>query len=191
MIDIPRRLFLAVRGSGDPNTEGGVYQTSIEKLYAIAYTLKMSKNGTHRIEGYFDFVVPPLEGLWWQQGVKGMDYARKDLLHFISMLRVPEFVTADELQWAVEQAKRKKKLDCRDVELFTYEEGLCVQILHIGPYDNEPATVERMHRLLPSGNCSLDFSDTRLHHEVYLSDPRKCAPDELRTIIRHPVVGIG
>lgn len=163
----------------------------VEKLYAAAYTLKMSKNGPYRIEGYYDYVVPPLEGLWYQEGVEGMDYSRKDLLHFTSLLRLPSFVGEQHVQWAIGEVMRKKALDCRDVQFFVLEEGLCVQALHIGPFDTEPKTVEVMHAFLDSQRCVLDFSEKRLHHEIYLSDPRKSTPENQKTVIRHPVAPLG
>lgn len=187
LVEVPRFRYLAVRGSGDPNTEGGAYQQSIAQLYGVAYTIKMSKKTDHRMEGYFDFVVPPLEGFWHQEGVDGVDYTRKEDFQFVSVLHMPDFVTEEEVQWAVREAERKKKIDCSAVELLPVEEGLCVQCLHIGPYDDEPATVARMHAYLEREGCVLDFSPQRLHHEIYLSDPRKTAPEKRKTVIRHPV----
>lgn len=193
IVDVPAMNYLTVRGSGDPNVENGEYQRSIGLLYAIAFTIKMSKKGDHQIEGYFDYVVPPLEGFWWQEGAEdgevneGIDYAHKNDLHFISCIRLPEFVTKDEFDWAIAEATAKKKQDFSQVEFLPVSEGLCVQCLHIGPYDDEPATVERMHEFMTEQGYELDFSDDRLHHEIYLSDPRRCDPARLKTVVRHPI----
>lgn len=187
IVEIPRMNYIAVRGTGDPNEEGGAYKAAIEVLYAVAYTIKMSKMGDHRIDGYFDFVVPPLEGFWWQEGIDGVDYTDKASFHWISMIRLPDFVTRDDFSWAVEEAARKKKLTCSSAEFLTVNEGLCVQILHQGPYDEEPATVAVMDAYLESNGYCNDFSPERLHHEIYLSDARKVAPEKRKTVIRHPV----
>jgi len=187
IISIPLMQYLAVRGKGDPNQADGEYQRSVENLYAVAYTLKMSKNGDHHMDGYFDYVVPPLEGLWYQEGIRGMDYSRKDLLHFTSLLRIPTFVQQHDVLWALAEVKRKKGLDCSSVEFLCLDEGLCVQVLHIGPFDTEPGTVAAMHAYLASQHYALDFSECRLHHEIYLSDPRKVAPESQKTVIRHPI----
>ena len=187
IVTVPPMNYLAVRGEGNPNEEGGAYQQAIGLLYAVAYTIKMSKKGDHRIEGYFDYVVPPLEGFWKQEGVKGIDYAHKEKFQWISVIRLPDFVTKADYDWAVEEATRKKKFDCSAVEYFTYDEGLCVQCMHTGPYDDEPATVERMHRFMQERGYVLDVTDQRLHHEIYLSDARKTAPEKLKTVIRHPI----
>ena len=187
IVEVPEMTFLAVRGHGDPNEEGGAYKDALEMLYGVAYTIKMSKKGDHRIEGYFDFVVPPLEGFWWQDGVFGVDYARKEDFNWISAIRVPDFVTRGEFEWAVEEATAKKKRDFSQVELLTIEEGLCVQCLHVGPYDDEPATVEAMRAFAEESGYAEDFSDERLHHEIYLNDARRTAPEKLKTVIRHPV----
>lgn len=187
IIDVPTMNFLSVRGAGNPNEENGVYKESIGLLYAIAFTIKMSKMGNHRIEGYFDYVVPPLEGFWWQDGIKGIDYSRKEDFKWISLIRLPDFVTKDDFNWAIEEATRKKKMDFSKVEFFTYTEGLCVQCMHIGPYDNEPATVAMMNEFVEKEGYQIDITDSRYHHEIYLSDVRKTAPDKLRTVIRHPI----
>lgn len=187
IVNVPSMNYIAVRGSGNPNVEGSEYKQSIGLLYAIAFTIKMSKMGEHHIEGYFDYVVPPLEGFWWQDNVKGIDYSRKEDFHFISVIRLPDFVTREDFEWAVAEATRKKKTDFSKVEFMTYEEGLCVQIMHIGPYDDEPASVELMHKFAQENGYESDISDTRLHHEIYLSDARKVAPERLKTVIRHPV----
>ena len=187
LVDVPPMNYVAVRGKGDPNEEGGEYKKAMELLYGLSFTVKMSKKGDHRIEGYFDYVVPPLEGFWWQDGTDGVDYGRKDEFNWISVIRLPEFVTREEFDWAVAEAGRKKKADFSRAEFLTVEEGMCVQCMHLGSYDSEPATVERMHRFAAEQGLEPDFSGGRLHHEIYLSDARKTAPESLRTVIRHPV----
>ena len=187
LVEVPEMTFLAVRGHGDPNEEGGAYKDALEALYGVAYTVKMSKKGDHRIEGYFDFVVPPLEGFWWQDGVLGVDYSHKEDFNWISVIRVPEFVTREEFEWAVAEATAKKKRDFSCVEFLTIEEGLCVQCLHVGPYDDEPVTVEAMRAFAEENGYVEDFSEARLHHEIYLNDARRTASEKLRTVIRHPV----
>lgn len=173
--------------SCNPNTEDGEYKQAIGLLYAIAFTIKMSKKGEHQIDGYFDYVVPPLEGFWWQDGVDGIDYAHKENFKWISVIRLPDFVTKEDFEWAVEEATKKKKTDFSKVEFFTYDEGECVQCMHIGAYDGEPATVALMHEYMESQGYVLDITDKRLHHEIYLSDARKVAPEKLKTVIRHPI----
>ena len=187
IVEVPEMNFLAVRGMGDPNEEEGDYKAAIGLLYSIAYTIKMSKMGKHRIEGYFDYVVPPLEGFWWQDGVQGVDYTRKDQFQWISLIRLPEFVTREEFDWAIQEASVKKQMDFSKVEFFTYHEGLCVQCMHIGPYDNETVPVREMEQYAKEQGYELDFSDQRYHHEIYLSDVRKCKPENLKTVIRQPI----
>ena len=187
IVTVPEMNYIAVRGQGDPNAEDSEYKRSIELLYGVAYTIKMSRKGSRQIEGYFDYVVPPLEGFWWQEGVIGIDYAHKESFRFISAIRLPDFVTKDDFNWAVESAARKKKTDFSAVEFMTYDEGLCVQCMHIGPYDNEPGTVALMHRYIEEQDYSLDINEIRLHHEIYLSDARRTAPEKLKTVIRHPI----
>ncbi|MEA4947812.1 MAG: GyrI-like domain-containing protein [Oscillospiraceae bacterium] len=187
IVTVPRANYIAVRGTGDPNEESGAYKAAVGVLYAVAYTIKMSKMGDRRMEGYFDFVVPPLEGFWWQEGVRGVDYAHKDTFHWISVIRLPDFVTQADFAWAVETATKKKKLDCSAAKFLTVDEGLCVQILHIGPYDDEPASVALMDAHLRENGYENDLSDTRLHHEIYLTDARKVAPEKWKTVIRHPI----
>ena len=196
IVTVPSMNYIAVRGQGDPNQEDGEYKQSIGLLYGIAFTIKMSgiaftikmsKMGDRRIDGYFDYVVPPLEGFWWQDGVQGIDYAHKDAFQWISVIRLPDFVTADDFAWAVEEATRKKKTDFSKAEFLTYDEGLCVQCLHAGPYDDEPATVARMHEYMETQGYVLDITSQRMHHEIYLSDARKVAPERLKTVIRHPI----
>ena len=187
IVTVPSMNYIAVRGHGDPNEEDGAYKQAIGLLYGIAFTIKMSKLGDHRIEGYFDYVVPPLEGFWWQDGVQGIDYAHKDAFQWISVIRLPDFVTADDFAWAIEEATRKKKTDFLKAEFLTYDEGLCVQCMHAGSYDDEPATVARMHEYMETQGYVLDITSQRMHHEIYLSDARKVAPEKLKTVIRHPI----
>ena len=187
IVTIPSMKYIAVRGKGDPNQEGGEYKTAVGLLYGIAFTVKMSKMSDHRIDGYFDFVVPPLEGFWRQEGAAGIDYAHKERFRWISVIRLPDFVTERDFDWAVEEAARKKKTDFSKVEFFSYEEGLCVQCMHTGPYDDEPVTVDLMHRFADEQGYAPDITDQRMHHEIYLSDARKTAPEKLRTVIRHPI----
>ena len=187
IVTVPKANYIAVRGMGDPNQEGGAYQSAVSILYAVAYTLKMSYKTDYRIEGFFEYVVPPLEGFWWQEGVDGIDYGDKSTFHWISVIRLPEFVTKKDFDWAVEEAARKKKLDCSLAEFLTIEEGLCVQIMHIGPFDNEPSTVALMDQYIAENGYANDMNENRLHHEIYLSDARKAAPEKWKTIIRHPI----
>ena len=187
IVMVPSINYIAVRGTGDPNQEDGEYKQAIGLLYGIAFTIKMSRKGDHRIEGYFDYVVPPLEGFWYMEGMNGIDYAHKENFHWISVIRLPDFVLEDDLRWAVNEATQKKKLDFSKVEFLTVEEGLCVQCMHIGPYDDEPATVAMLHEFMEKQGYELDITDKRLHHEIYLSDARKVAPDKLKTVIRHPI----
>ena len=187
IVTVPKVNYIAVRGRGDPNKEDGEYKAAIELLYAVAYTIKMSKKGDRQIEGYFDYVVPPLEGFWWQDGVDGTDYTHKEAFNWISVIRLPDFVTEEDFRWAVDEAEKKKKQDFSKAEFLTVEEGLCVQCMHIGSYDDEPATVLRMHEFMEQQGYVLDITDKRLHHEIYLSDARKTAPEKLKTVIRHPI----
>lgn len=187
IIEIPQMNYIAVRGKGNPNDEAGEYKQSIGLLYAIAFTIKMSYKGTHKIDGYFEYVVPPLEGFWWQDGITGIDYNKKEEMNFISLIRLPEFVTEDEFKWAVEEATKKKNQDFSKVEFLTYNEGLCVQCMHIGSYDNEPATIELMNNYAQENGYETEITDKRFHHEIYLSDPRRCDVSKLKTVIRHPI----
>ena len=187
IIDVPKMNYIAVRGKGNPNEENGDYQNTLGLLYGVAYTIKMSHKGDHKIDGFFKYVVPPLEGFWWQDGKDGIDYDHKEALNFISIIRLPDFVTKADFDWAIEEATKKKKQDFSRVEFLTYDEGLCVQCMHIGSYDDEPATVELMHKFAEDNGYKLDITDTRYHHEIYLSDPRKCDVSKLKTVIRHPV----
>ena len=187
IVDVPEMKFIAVRGKGDPNEEGGAYKASIGMLYGIAFTIKMSKKGTHKIDGYFDYVVPPVEGFWWQEGTFGVDYGRKEDFGWISVIRLPDFVTEEDYRWALEEAGRKKQQDFSKVEFWTICEGLCVQCMHIGAYDDEPATIAVMDAFLKENGYVNDFSKERMHHEIYLSDARRVAPGKLKTVIRHPI----
>lgn len=187
IVEIPKMNYIAVRGKGNPNDEDSEYKQSIELLYAIAYTIKMSYKGVHKIKDYFEYIVPPLEGFWWQESIKGVDYTRKDKFEFISIIRLPDFVTEDEFDWAIEEATKKKKKDFSKVEFFTYDEGICVQCMHIGSYDNEPRTVSLMKEFANNNGYEIDISEKRFHHEIYLSDPRKCDETKLKTVIRHPI----
>lgn len=187
IVEVPAMNYIAVRGQGDPNDEKGEYAQTLGLLYGIAFTIKMSYKGDHKIQGYFEYVVPPLEGFWWQENTKGMDYTRKQDLHFISMIRLPDFVTKGNFDWAIQEATKKKKMDFSKVEFLSVNEGLCVQCMHIGSYDDEPETVERMHQYMEENGYALDFSKERMHHEIYLSDPRRCDPKKLKTVIRHPI----
>ena len=187
IVTVPKANYIAVRGNGNPNEEGGAYQQAVGILYAVAYTLKMSYKTDYRIEGFFDYVVPPLEGFWWQDGVGGIDYSDKSIFNWISVIRLPDFVTQKDFDWATGEAEKKKHLDCSKAEFLTIDEGLCVQIMHIGPFDDEPATVSMMNAYLLENGYENDFSGSRLHHEIYLSDARKVAPEKWKTVIRHPI----
>ena len=187
IVTVPRANYIAVRGQGDPNEEGGAYQQAVGVLYAVAYTLKMSDKTDYRIEGFFDYVVPPLEGFWRQEGIRGVDYGNKAAFRWTSVIRLPDFVTEKDFAWAVETAAKKKKLDCSAAEFLTVDEGLCVQILHEGPFDAEPATVALMDAYIREKGYGNDLSEERQHHEIYLSDARKVAPEKWRTVIRHPI----
>lgn len=187
IVTVPKMNYLAVRGKGNPNDPNGEYQSTIGLLYGIAFTIKMSYKGDHRINGYFEYVVPPLEGFWWQDNIKGMDYSRKDDLNFISLIRLPDFVTKEDFDWAIEEATKKKNMDFSKVEFFPYDEGLCVQCMHIGSYDDEPATITLMHQYMEEQGYQLDITDERYHHEIYLSDPRRSDVSRLKTVLRHPI----
>lgn len=187
LVTVPAMNYIAVRGRGDPNREGGAYQRAISILYAVAYTLRMSGRSGHQIEGFFDYVVPPLEGFWRQEGTAGFDWKRKEDFLWTSVIRLPDFVTRADFDWAVETASKKKGLDCASAEFLTLKEGLCVQIMHIGPYDDEPRSVALMDGFLAEQGYVNDLSGTRLHHEIYLSDARKVPPERRKTVIRHPI----
>lgn len=188
IVEIPKMNYIAVRGMGNPNEENSDYKNTIDLLYGVAYTIKMSYKGTHKIDGFFEYVVPPLEGFWWQEGMEGtVDYNNKSAMRFISIIRLPDFVTKEDFSWAIEEAAKKKKKDFSRVEFLTYDEGLCVQCMHLGTYDDEPITVNLMHEYMKKSGHELDITDNRYHHEIYLSDPRKCEASKLKTVIRHPI----
>lgn len=187
IVTVPKVNYIAVRGKGNPNEIDGAYQRAISILYAVAYTLKMSYKTEHKIEGFFEYVVPPLEGFWWQDNVDGIDYADKAAFNWISVIRLPEFVTQKDFEWAVETASEKKKLDCSSAEFLTIDEGVCVQIMHIGAFDDEPQTVALMDEYVVQNGYENDITESRLHHEIYLSDARKVAPEKWKTVIRHPI----
>ena len=187
IVNIPSINYLAVRGSGDPNDETGDYKKALESLYAVAYTLRMSYKTDYKINGFYEYIVPPLEGFWWQDGTDGVNYADKTSFNWISVIRLPDFISGKDIEWAVMTATKKKKTDCSQVKFLTVNEGLCVQIMHIGPYDNEPVTVKLMDDYLAQNGYESDLNSERMHHEIYLSDPRKCLPEKMKTVIRHPV----
>lgn len=187
IVEVPPMNYIAVRGTGDPNEDDGAYQQAISVLYAVAYTLKMSYKTDYKIAGFFEYVVPPLEGFWWQDDVDGVNYADKSGFHWISVIRLPDFVAKSDFDWAVETAAKKKKLDCSSAEFLTIEEGLCVQMMHVGSYDDEPASVALMDVYLTENGYVNDLTAERLHHEIYLSDPRKTAPEKRKTVLRHPI----
>ena len=189
IVDIPKMNYIAVRGKGNPNEDDSEYKKSIGLLYAIAFTIKMSYKGPYKIDGYFSYVVPPLEGFWWQDNGKlEIDYNSKDEFNFISVIRLPDFVTKKDFDWAIKEASKKKKTDFSKVEFLTYEEGKCVQCMHIGSYDDEPDTIRKMHEYILENGYELDTDGKRRHHEIYLSDPRRCAVEKLKTVIRHPII---
>ena len=187
IVNVPSANYIAVRGCGDPNEEGGAYKQAIGLLYTLAFTIKMSYKGDHKIAGYYEYVVPPLEGFWWQDGVDGVDFQHKETFQWISVIRLPDFVTKEDLEWAVETASKKKKLDCSMAEFLTIDEGLCVQMMHLGSFDDEPASVAIMDAYLEQNGYVNDFNGGRLHHEIYMSDARKVAPEKWKTVIRHPI----
>ena len=205
IVKIPSMNYVAVRGKGNPNVEGGDYQQAISILYAVAYTLKLSYKTDYKIEGFFEYVVPPLEGFWWQgeqhpmdaevrtdragrrENIKGIDYSNKDTFNWISVIRLPDFITEKDFAWAVQTATEKKKIDCSLAEFLTIDEGLCVQIMHQGSFDSEPATVALLEDYLKEQGYENDINEQRLHHEIYMSDARKVAPEKWKTVIRHPI----
>lgn len=187
IITVPKMNYIAVRGNGNPNEEDGAYKKALEVLYAVSYTLKMSYKSDYKIEGFFEYVVPPLEGFWWQDGKNGIDYSEKSKFNWISVIRLPDFIKKENFGWAVDTASKKKKIDCGIAEFISVDEGLCVQIMHNGPYDDEPATIKLMDDFIHENGYENDINEVRLHHEIYLSDPRKTAPEKLKTVIRHPI----
>ena len=187
IVTVPSAIYITVTGHGNPNEPDGAYQKAVSVLYAVAYTIKMSYKTDYKINNFFEYVVPPLEGFWWMEGIDGIDYSNKDLFNWHSVIRLPNFVTKKDFEWAVKTASDKKKMDCSGAQYTTINEGLCVQIMHLGPFDDEPATVELMNRYLIQEGYENDFSDQRLHHEIYLSDARKVEPSKWKTVIRHPI----
>lgn len=187
IVNVPKMNFIAVRGTGNPNEINGEYSQAVEMLYGIAYTLKMSYKSDYKIEGFYEYVVPPLEGFWWQEGIKGVDCSKKDEFQWISIIRLPDFITLENVAWAIEIATKKKKKDFSKVEFMTYDEGLCVQCMHIGAYDDELETVAIMEKFAVETGYAIDITDERMHHEIYISDPRKVDVTKLKTVIRHPI----
>ena len=187
IVTVPKMNYIAVRGKGNPNEEDGAYQNAISVLYAVAYTLKMSYKTDYKIEGFFEYVVPPLEGFWWQEDNAGVDYTDKSKFNWISVIRLPDFVSQKDFDWAVETASQKKRLDCSSAEFLSIDEGLCVQMMHLGAFDDEPATVAIMDEYIKQNGYTNDMNKDRLHHEIYLSDARKVAPEKWKTVIRHPI----
>ena len=187
IVTVPKANYIGIRGKGNPNEEGGAYKAAIGVLYAVAYTLKMSYKTDYKMEGFFEYVVPPLEGFWWQEGMDGIDYTSKESFCWISVIRLPDFVTQKDFDWAVETASKKKGMDCSSAEFLTIDEGQCVQIMHFGAFDDEPATVAVMNQFLAENGYENDFRADRLHHEIYLSDARKVPPEKWKTVIRHPI----
>ena len=187
IVTVPKANFLVVEGKGNPNEIDGEYQKAMQLLYGIAFTLKMSYKTDYKIEGYFEYVVPPLEGLWWIGDYKEFDYTDKDKLNWISMIRLPDFIRESDFNWAVNEATHKKKQDFSKVKLFSYDEGLCVQCMHIGSYNDEPKTIAALKKHAQENNYAVNTDGTRYHHEIYLSDPRKAKPEQLKTVIRLPI----
>lgn len=189
LIEVPEMVFIQVEGKGDPNT-CEEYKNAMDILYGLSYTIKMSKKSDEKIEGYFEYVVPPLEGLWWvdDAAFDGKNITDKNRFCWISMIRQPEFVTEEVFAWAKESlAKKKPELDLSTTKRITYTEGLCAQVMHTGPYDEEPATIEKLENFIQESGYILDVGGERYHHEIYLGDPRRTKPERLRTVIRHPV----
>lgn len=184
---IPAMNFIAVRGKGNPNDPEGEYQNALSVQYSLAYTLKMSYKGEHKIDGFFEYVVPPLEGLWWTENHTEFNPSIKESLHWISLIRLPDFVRESDFNWALTEAERKKKLDCTKAEFFTIDEGTCVQCMHIGSYDDEPETIKEMKVFSAENSYVVDLTDKRLHHEIYLGDPRKTPSEKLKTVLRLPI----
>ena len=187
LVSIPTMNYIAINGHGDPNDEKGEYKDALSLLYSIAFTLKMSYKTDYRIEGYFSYVVPPLEGLWWQNNSNTIDYQHKEDFNWISMIRLPDFITKKDVDWAITTANAKKQKSHSQVYFFTLEEGLCVQCMHRGSFDDDPATLELIHSYIDNNDLLTDISETRRHHEIYLSDPRKCKAENIKTVLRIPV----
>lgn len=187
LVTIPPMNYIAVRGKGDPNEEGGEYKEAIGILYAVAFTIKMSKKSGKEIDGFFDYVVPPLEGFWKPNDGNGFNIKRKSEFIWTSVIRLPDFVSKADFDWAVQYAGQKKNKDFSKAQLLTVNEGACVQIMHIGDYDDEDRSIALMDEFISENGYRNDFSDKRLHHEIYLSDARRVERSRLKTVIRHPV----
>lgn len=192
IIEVPEMIFIAVEGKGNPN-DSPEYQAALEMLYGLSFTIKMSKMNNTQPEGYFEYTVPPLEGLWYCDDVSfdGLNVTDKDKFKWVSLIRQPEFVTEEVFQWARAALSAKKpQLDLEKARLIKYTEGLCVQIMHLGSYDNESESILKMKAYAEENGYKEDFSEGRRHHEIYLSDPRRCAEERLKTVIRHPIAKI-
>ena len=187
IVNVPPINYIAVRGRGNPNIPGGAYQKAIGILYTLSFTLKMSYKTDYRIEGYFQYVVQPLEGFWWQDKALDAGFGNKDTFNWISVIRLPDFVTRKDFDWAVQTAALKKKEDFSSAEFLTVDEGLCVQIMHIGPFDDEIKSVALMDEYVKQNGYVTDITEKRLHHEIYMSDARKVPPEKWKTVIRHPI----
>lgn len=195
IIQVPAMNFIMVEGQGNPNDEDGEYKKAVEVLYALSYSIKMSRKFTHKsARDFMDYVVPPLEGLWWLNDENDLDFTQKSKFCWISMIRVPDFITREEFLQAQESVKVKKPdLNTDLVSFESFEEGLCVQCMHIGPFDQEPVTIEKMNAFVESHGYAHDIGaklpdgKIRRHHEIYLSDPRKVNPAKMKTILRHPI----
>ena len=189
LIEVPPMNFLMVDGSGDPNNNPE-FQEATELLYGLSYAIKMSKKKGKQPEGYFEYVVPPLEGLWWiDEGSFSLE--KRDNWKWTLMIRQPEFVNEEFIQWATKELKRKKpELATEKVRFAAFEEGLCVQIMHIGPYSTEPETMRKVEAFLSERGLQDRLSNGGKHHEIYLSDPRKAKPETMKTVLRHPVAEV-
>ena len=193
IIEVPKMNFIMVKGKGNPNTSIE-YKNAMEILYGLSFTIKMSKmskDPSDKIDGYFEYVVPPLEGFWWVEDecFDGLNITNKDDLCWYSMIRQPEFVTKEVFERAKEKFKKKNNdVDFSNTFFKEIEEGLCVQIMHIGSYDDEKFSIEKMNSFIEKEGYKNDFSKERLHHEIYLSDPRRVKNiNNLKTVIRHPI----
>jgi len=186
IINVPEMAFAAVEGKGDPNEKNGEYQNAVGLLYAVQYTIKMSKMGSNIPDGYFDYVVPPLEGFWWYEGKTKPKNKSKN--NWLSIIRLPEYVNKKVFEWACKEVKSKKNLDTGKAQFIKIKEGLCVQCMHIGSYDDEPKTLKMIDKFIEENGLTNDISGTRRHHEIYLSDPRKTDVSKLKTVLRIPVM---
>lgn len=187
IVEVPEMKFIAVNGNGNPNEPDGEYQQALGILYPVAYALKMSYKTDYRIDGFFEYVVPPLEGLWWTDNTITDDFTDKSAFRWIAMIRVPDFVEDDDVGWAKREVCRKKGLDCSSLYHMSFEEGLCSQIMHTGSYDTESMSLDAIDRYIESNGYLKDITPSRRHHEIYLSDPRKCSPEKMKTVLRIPI----